>query len=187
MHYACLVVGHDPEAQLAPLAQDLEMPRRKVFLDADEVGQMANHLSIPASDLDGLAASMPEWQEAEGGVEDGRLFYWSTENPNGKYDWYQVGGRFADSLVLARPRPPSWWRKLLGAGPQERASQARKIDIQPGPLLADPPAAVLIDGAWHEGPITMDAASLEHWRVEFAQIFASIPDDALLTIADLHS
>ena len=55
------------------------------------------------------------------------------------------------------------------------------------PLLADPPTALLVAGVWHECPFTSDAGELEEWRRRFARLFAAIPDDALLTVMDMHS
>jgi hypothetical protein len=187
MHFACLVVGDDPERQLLPFSELLEEPRYKQFLDQSDVDLMAEEYAIPASDLQQLAARMPEWQKAEGGVEDGRLFFWDTGNRNGKYDFYQIGGRFDGRLQLKRARQPSAWRKLIGAKPQDRANQARKSEVVPEPILADPPAAVLMDGQWHECPLTLNQTELDAWRRRFAELFAAIPDDALLTVADLHS
>jgi hypothetical protein len=137
--------------------------------------------------LAALAAKMPEWTEAEGGVEDGGLFRWSTSNPHSKYDWYEMSGRSSGYLRLKEPSQSEGWRVLLGAKPTHQVNQARKTDIQQEPLLADPPTALLLDGLWHECPFTSDAAELEKWRRQFANLFASIPDDLMLTVVDMHS
>jgi hypothetical protein len=187
MHYVCLVVGPDPETQLEPFSDGLEVPRYKSFLDADEITLMAEHFSLPASDLAALAARMPEWEHAEAGVEDGRLFRWSTSNPHSKYDWYERGGRFTGYLRLKQPRQPAGWRRLLGGKPNDRVDQARKGDVDEAPLLADPPAALLVAGVWHESAIISDQAELEKWRRQFAELFVPVPADALLTVVDLHS
>ena len=187
VHYACLIVGPDPDQQLEPLSEHLEVPRYKSFLDAADIKLMAEEYSLAESDVAALAAKMPEWEQSEGGVEGGRLFRWSTENPHGKFDWYKVGGRFSGYLRLRQPVQPAGWRKLLGAKPIERVDQARKRDIQPAPLHADPPAALLVNGHWHECPLTSDASELEKWNRRFAVLFASIPDDALITVMDMHS
>ena len=187
MHYPGMIVGPDPDAQLEPLADHVQVPRYKLFLEARDVALMSQQFSMPESDLAALAARMPEWMESEGGVEDGRLFQWSTENPQSKYDWYQRGGRFTGSLQLKQPQQPAGWRRLFGAKPKDRVDQARKSEIQPELLLANPPTAVLLDGVWHECPFTSEPAELERWSRRFAELFASIPDDALLTIMDMHS
>jgi len=186
VHYPCMIVGPDPDRQLEPLSDHLSVPRYRCFLEASEVALMAEHFSLPSTDLSALAAKMPEWAEAEGGVEDGRVFRWSTDNPNGKYDWYAIGGRFSGSLRLKQPVPRRWLR-FLGVPPKERVDQARKAEIQHEQLLADPPTALLLDGAWYECPFTSDQAEVAKWRRQFADLFATIPDESLLTIVDLHS
>lgn len=187
MHYPCLIVGPDPDAQLAPLFEHIKVAPYKVILDAADIKLMAEHFSIPEGDLAALATRMPEWSEEEGGVEEGRLYRWSTSNPQSKFDWYELGGRFEGFLRLKQPRQPTGWRKLIGRKPVERVNQALRSDIQEGPLLADPPTAVLRGGVWSECPFTSDAAELERWRQEFGGLFESIPSDALLTVMDIHS
>jgi hypothetical protein len=182
-----MIVGPDPDAQLEPFSEHLAVPRYKSFLDARDVQLMADHFSLPESDLATLAGKMQEWEEAEGGVEEGKLFRWSTSNPHGKYDWYEVGGRFSGYLRLKVPVQPVGWRRLLGAKPKDRADQARKADVLEEPLLADPPTALLRDGTWHECPFTSDITELERWRRQFSDLFAAIPHDALLTLMDMHS
>jgi hypothetical protein len=186
LHFACLVVGPDPDRQLEPFAGHLEVPRYKRFPDHEDVVSMAEHFSLPATDLHALAARLPEWEQAEGGVEDGRLFVWTTANPNSRFDWYEVGGRFAGCLQLQAPPQPSALKRLFGAKPTSRVNQARKAEIVQAPLLSDPPAALLRDAVWVESPITSDTAELQKWKERFAELFAAIPDDELLTIVDLH-
>jgi hypothetical protein len=187
MHYACLVVGPDPDRQLEPFFAELKVSPYKDFLDQGGIDLMAEHFSLAPTDLQGLAARMPEWDEAEGGVEDGRLFRWSTANPDGRYDWYELGGRFSGYLHLKEPRRPSRWRGLLGAQAKERVDQALRSEIHEEPLLADPPAALLLDGNWYECPLTTDAEEVQRWNQRFASLFRGIPPDALLTVMDMHS
>lgn len=186
MHYACLVVGPDPDRQLAPFAAHLEVPRYKRFLESVDVLSMAEHFSLPGTDLQALAARLPEWEQAEGGVEDGRLFVWTTANPNTRFDWYEVDGRFAGSLQLQAPPQPGALKRLFGAKPASRVNQARKAEIVATPLLSEPPAALLRGGVWEQCPLTTDTAELQKWKERFTELFAAIPDDELLTIVDLH-
>jgi len=182
-----MIIGPDPELQLEPFSAHLEVPRYKDFLDQIDIDQMAQHFSLPPTDLQGLAARIPQWDKAEGGIEGGRLFRWNTWNPKSKYDWYELGGRFSGYLHLKEPRQPSTWRRLFGARPKQRVEQARKAEIIEAPLLADPPAALLIAGEWYECPMTDDQAQLERWNQEFAARFSEVAPEALLTVMDLHS
>lgn len=187
MHYICLVVGDHVDEQLEPFAEYQEVERYKVFADAEDLRLMAEHYGVGPTDLDALAARLPDWEKAEGGVEEGRLFYWSTSNPDARFDWYEVGGRFNGYLPLRKAPPVSWWRRLLGRRATAGVNRALKRDVNGETLLANPPAAILVDGQWHECPITNDPAQVAAWRKQFSVLFQSVPDEAMLTVVDVHS
>ena len=72
-----------------------------------------------------------DWHGAERDEDKGRFGYW--ENPNAKWDWYQVGGRWSGLLKL-KPgtRGLTGEAGLMGshhAKGDDRADQARKRDI----------------------------------------------------------
>lgn len=187
MHSLCIVVGAKLDDTLAPFANYLKVEKYKSYVELPDVTAMAEHYGISADDLAALAARLPEWHGAEGGSEAGRLFFWSTENPQGKYDWYEVGGRFSGHFRLTHPVPPAWWQRLLGRGPVERVNRAfkRQVDLQA--VLSDPPAALLLNSVWHESPITSDEPQLREWKERFATLFEAVPSDASLTAVDIHS
>jgi hypothetical protein len=187
VHYLCLVVGEDVDEQLAPFSEYAETQPYKVFLEPSELDQMAKHFGMRSIDVDALAARLSDWHKAEGGVEDGRLFYWSTTNPQAMFDWYEIGGRFNGYLRLREAVPPSWWDRLLGRRAAAGVNRAPKRDVASEPLLANPPTALLLEGQWHLCPITRDKAEVAAWRKQFAALFRAIPDDATLTAVDVHS
>ena len=187
MHSLCLVAGHSHDAALEPFADFLKVERYKCFLEDADVTAMAEHLSVPREDLGALASRMPEWQEAEGGIEDDRLFFWSTDNPKGKYDWYRVGGTFAGYLHLRVPRAPKWWERLVGRGPTDRVNQARKHEVVLDAILADPPSALVHNGEWYEAPLTHEVARFQEWKQGFPRLFSSVGGEERLTVVDLHS
>lgn len=187
MHYLCLVVGDDVDKQLEPFSEYTEVAPYKAFLEPDDLRLMSEHYGIGSTDLEALAARLPEWEKAEGGVENGRLFYWSTSNPRATFDWYEIGGRLNGFLRMREAVPPSWFARLLGRRGTGAVNRARKREVNTEVLLADPPAALLVDGQWHECPITKDQAQVAAWRQQFTALFESVPDDALLTVVDMHS
>ncbi len=65
---------------------------------------MAKHYKIPATDLHQLAGKMPDWRGVPGGVDELGLFAICTFNPDGKWDWYEIGGRW-DGHITGRKRP----------------------------------------------------------------------------------
>ncbi len=187
MHFLCVVVGDRPADTLYPFAQYNEVEKYKFYLKPAEVSSMAEHYGVPVLDLAALAAKLPEWQGAEGGIDGGRLFFWSTENPQGKFDWYKVGGRFSGYFRLMEPAAPTWWRRILGKGPLDRANRALKRQIDLRAILEDPPAALLVDGVWHECSVTQEEQKLMAWKAEFSALFEKVPGDAVLTAVDMHS
>lgn len=180
-------MGDEPDNSLAPYGDYQEVERYRSYLKPADVTLMGEHFGVPEGNLELLASKLPEWCEAEGGFDEGGLFFWSTENPEAKFDWYQVGGRFAGYFRLQQPVPPSWWRRLLGKGPVDRVDRALKREVDAQAILAHPPADLLWNGVWHEGPISADEQELVQWQLRVEKLFAEVPEDALLTAVDLHS
>jgi hypothetical protein len=89
---------------------------------------------------------------------------------------------------LAEPRPASTLRRLFGGKPTTRTNQARREEVDDARILADPPAALLIEDRWREAPIAFGAnTNIEAWDIEFRNLFAEVTATSLLTVADMHS
>lgn len=187
MHSLCIVVGDDPRRALAPFSDHLKVERYRAYLEPSAVAAMAEHRGVAADDLEALAPRLREWMGAEGGVHDGRLFVWTTENPRGRYDWYRLGGRFSGYLRLTSPAATTWRDRLRGRTGAYSADRARKGDVDARAILADPPAALLLDGARHECPPTAEEGEARRWAEECAALLDAVPDGVLLTVVDLHS
>jgi hypothetical protein len=108
------------------------------------------------------------------------------KNDNAKFDWFEIGGRFGAALRLKQPRQLRRFFGLFPGGSQSRVTKARKFEIDPDALLADPPAALLFRGQWSECPFSAQSNELKKWEADFASQFAQIPDDTLLTVVDCH-
>ena len=189
MHTFLLVAGDQIDEQLLPFSDHMEVEPYESFLSDEDVKSMAEEYGVPVTDLAALASKMQDWQSAEGFVRNGRLGFISTENPQARHDWYQIGGKWADALKLREPRPVRRFFGLIPAGSTLRATTATKAEIDQQALLADPPAALLFRGKWIASPLLAsdEAEAQATWRTEFAESFARIPDDTLLTVIDLHS
>jgi hypothetical protein len=111
----------------------------------------------------------------------------NEDNPEAKFDWYEIGGRWKGFLQLRAPRLQKRLFGFLAPRKESRTNTARKHEIDSDALLADPPAAVLFRGQWHEGPIQLDGPPDVEWASQFRNIYNQIPDDAQLTIVDIHS
>jgi hypothetical protein len=110
-----------------------------------------------------------------------------SDKPEAKFDYFGVGGRFADTLPLKEPRPLRRLFGLLPAGHTTRATTARKSEIDEPALLVDPPAALFFRNQLHECPLSTDPAQLTSWQAHFRTLFARIPADAVLRMVDAHS
>ncbi len=101
MHYLTYVFirqNTDIEGAVAqamePFDEDLEVKPWKQYLDADEIAVMAKHYRVHRRSLLKLAGHMEDWCRGKGGVDAQGLFTIHTFNPNGEWDWYEIGGRW---------------------------------------------------------------------------------------------
>jgi hypothetical protein len=136
-HFSVLVVGDDVDEQLAPYDEDRTTAPRREYLRADFIARMAEHYGLDVMDLPALAAKMPEWRACPGGVDARGLYALTSYNSDAKWDWYEVGGRWAGFFLLKAGTAPE------GATPADtnrapvRADEARKIDIDFDGMRAD--------------------------------------------------
>lgn len=104
-HFTVLVIGDDYEGQLAPYNEDIQVaPYKRYESDVDwlrEVYAKEHDGQQPPSDQ-ALAEFLNEhWEdEHDYGVDDMGVFQWSTYNPDSKWDWYTVGGRWRGYFKL---------------------------------------------------------------------------------------
>ncbi len=138
MHYCVFVlipqdadIDIEIEKALAPFDDDLKVDPYKVYLDPREITAMARHYGTKRTDFKTLAAHMDDWRSNLGGVDDRGLFAVSTFNPNAKWDWYAIGGR---------------WDGHLPGNVLSAAALLKRPDLKS--LL--PAALVTSDGSWHQ-------------------------------------
>jgi len=89
---------------LAPFDEDLSVPPYKLHLSDGCIRSMADHYKIPESNVNRLAGKMQDWLRCEGGVDELGLFAIRACNPDGKWDWYEIGGRW-DGFITGRKQP----------------------------------------------------------------------------------
>lgn len=174
MHFTCLVVGDDPESQLAPFQENNMGDCPEEYLEFDdnteewqeeyETGTMdavkigkkyylRGDKKFKHTDKDGTSTydfpkgskvqkipinkiykTFDEYCKKYHGTEakeDGRYGY--TYNPNSRWDWYQIGGRWVGNLVL-KPgcigdTGERSWGNTDEEIPYNHVSQAKKDDI----------------------------------------------------------
>lgn len=151
MHYSTFVIigrDADPEPAVAsalePFDEGLDVEPYRDYLDAADIQRMAEHYGLAPTDLAGLARKMRDWRGGEGGVDAGGLYALSTYNPNGEWDWYEIGGRWDGYIKGSR-------RNVITARALYRSPRLRKclpyylvtpdgrwLEYEDSPLL-DPP------------------------------------------------
>jgi hypothetical protein len=126
---------------------------------------------------------------------EGQIY--STCNPNSKWDWSVIGGRWAGLIKLkdgCKPiKPINFSYRWSEQNKQEvlsenRADMAIKKDID---NLDDIVCfAIIKDGKWYEksemGSVGMFSNEDDTWDIQFKKLVNEISDDALITIVDCH-
>lgn len=104
-HFSVLVVGPDVKGQLARYDENTEVERYRRYEDADPDSWPRSHAvknGVDPADDPAVAAFLnKEWGDEESYEADERgLYLWSTYNPDSKWDWYEVGGRWTGHFLL---------------------------------------------------------------------------------------
>ena len=116
--------------------------------------------------------------------EDDNLL--STYNPNSKWDWYCVGGRWNGFLVLKE-------RKEDGSIIEVNEAYFNEIDWD---YMKEwnriPFCFVNEDGEWYEKgemgwfAITTNEMEKDTWQATFEEYINTVEDDCLVTVVDFH-
>lgn len=144
-HFTVLVIGPNPDAQLAPFNERLELDRHRaptpswnLWWAVDELKKRYPDKEWPETNIKDrqpvfdektnealLAILHDDDPDAEHHVHEGRLCYWTTENSEGKWDWYLVGGRWRGFFPLKRE--VQWHPRMLG-----EPGSGESLDIRDG-------------------------------------------------------
>jgi hypothetical protein len=208
-HFSVLVIGPDPEKQLAPYDENTEVEPYKRRVDAEEVASMAKYYSLDATDLAALVPRLSEWDGRDGGVDDDGLFVWSTLNPQSKWDYWRIGGRWRGFLRLVPggegslaelsyewtfdgPCTENW----TGLADQALRGAVDLSAIQANCWVGDEPHrtyAVVAEGAWKAkaemgwfGVSHSEAMDDLSWVEWWDHLIGNLSDDTLLTVVDCH-
>jgi hypothetical protein len=100
-HFTVLVIGPNPEQQIAPYDESISFPRyrikevteqnKKDFLD---YYIKDSKITEETSFEDAYAIHGEEWNNSEYKLIDNVWWETSTYNPKSKWDWYKLGGRW---------------------------------------------------------------------------------------------
>lgn len=223
-HSTVLVIGPDPEEQLAPFSEDLEVePYDEPCCCVRELADKRAH-EATGLDRDSLRekfAKLPKdeknddmWQamlspllaaeasECAKQISDldcsncyGTGLVKTTYNPQSKWDWYSLGGRWKGSFELKPGREGITGTPgaFNNEAPSDRhVDMAIKGDIDWAKMADWSTFAVLKNGKWYEKGnmgwfgIVVDAKNDDQWQEEFQSLLADLPDDTLLSVYDVH-
>ena len=113
-----------------------------------------------------------KYEEMENIGDNGELY--STYNPNSKWDWYQVGGRWGKKLETKKGNCDSAIKKDI----------LNISDIHT--------FAILKDGKWYEKGkmgwwgFVSDKKEENEWEEQFRKLIDNLPNETLITIVDCH-
>ncbi len=136
-----------------------------------------------------------EYYDEEDINEDGSVQ--STYNQNSQWDWYQIGGRWSDSLKIkphtySKTRGERSWA-IEDSPKRGYADSAVKEDIDwEHESMKDFETFAFLDsmGEWHEeGSMGMFGASTttdNSWSDTFKKLLDNVNDDERLTVVDCH-
>jgi hypothetical protein len=122
---------------------------------------------------------MEDWRGCEGGVDPHGLYAVSTYNPDGKWDWYEIGGRW--DRYVARSRG-----NVISSRALRRSRHLRKCL---------PYYLVTPDGRWLEredapcfGPAATasDRRAKRRWLAQVRRVLSHYIDHSVVCV-DVHS
>ena len=154
----------------------------------EERGEHWDDDFVPSERYDGIEAFTEDWHGYK--IEDGKIGRWT--NPNAKWDWWVVGGRWTGTLTphdtsAADRGTPSW----INAD-----EEIDGFDIcQVGNLtnLDELSAfAVVKDGQWYERGsmgwwgIVSDEKPGDEWDAKLKELLAGLPPETWIAVVDCH-
>jgi hypothetical protein len=104
-HFTVLVIGDKIEEQLAPYDENMEMEPYKRRVDVPYLQELARsaQVRVPVDsdrpNPEDIAAVVRYYEEDAEQDEEG-WYTWSTYNPDSKWDYWRIGGRWGGSFIL---------------------------------------------------------------------------------------
>ena len=187
-HYVALVLINAPtltreqaeqavKAAIGAYDEDLETEPRRIYLDPGDMINMAEHYKVPC-EPSALMPHVGDWHGIPGALDErGDLYYMTTRNENGRWDWWQIGGRWTGWLAGYDPTTDPYDRDVF---PVREIASGKT-----------PHAVVTPDGEWHEAgrmglfATVHDEKAEELWTEEVNALLAKY-QDCIAVAVDCH-
>jgi len=202
-HFSVLVIGKNPEDQLAVFDENIEVPEYLLGLVTDQEKKdfmcfykNPNRLTIKESqknqtlDFEKLYKKYGrEWNNNSWRKNSEEIWCkYSTYNTNSKWDWYKLGGRWLGFFKLKAGFTSM--KSIIGEPgvfdniPKYDVDQTLKkyVDFKGVPKKDLITFAILKDGVWYEKGDKTDG----EWRKEWEKLVSRLSDNILLSVFDCH-
>lgn len=197
-HYVAMVIGDDPEKQLAPYDENIKVDEYVDGVVSEEDKQrMLDYYKC--DDFEKCYSEHGEdwndnhWKKNEEGV----WCEYSTYNPKSKWDWYLLGGRWSGAIIKLKKGATSGIEgEASWCSSGQGCDAALKKDIDFDAMYAEDeefaPYAVVKDGEWyargemHWFGVSDDKMTCKEWSDKVKELIESLPDDTLISFYDLH-
>jgi hypothetical protein len=131
---------------LAPYDENQRVEPYKVYLDREDIARMAARYDIAPDNLAELAHYITRWTGLQGGMDEHGLYRLSTYNPEAKWDWWVIGGRWNGEIRGAPRNDETGFN--FGAEYHQLAENLLPVSQLEHRLTCF--AVVTPDGSWHE-------------------------------------
>jgi len=214
-----MVIGEDPEDQLARYDENIEIDphvihevdeiNKRRFVDFFLQKKSTNTPGKPTEadpygeenwddNIENIDDVFEDFYKQYGGDWNGNSWKkndegiweeWSTYNPDSKWDWYELGGRWSGIIKLKEGTEGQKGRAGV-FGNEVGIDQAQKGDITNIDEIKT--FAVVKNGEWHEngkmgwfGAVT-DEKAKDEWDNEIENLLEDVSEDTLISIYDCH-
>ncbi|NCN08902.1 MAG: hypothetical protein GW938_03545 [Leptospira sp.] len=99
-HYALVVIGLSVHEQIAPFYIHSEAEGYPMYLQEFEILKIEKTYSVNRNNILEFSKALEDFTKMNSGYNDDGYYYLSNLNPNGKWKYYEIGGRWSGILRL---------------------------------------------------------------------------------------